>query len=53
VEISRHLQPAQVPTRFPQLKGLPVIQDEDAHHLEEFLGANQFLIEAPTISELR
>jgi 3',5'-nucleoside bisphosphate phosphatase len=53
VEISRHLQPGLVVSRFPQLKGLPFIRSGDAHRLEEFLGANTFSILEPSIAELR
>lgn len=53
LEITRHVTPEQVRQRFPQVAGYPLVQSGDAHRLEELLGANQFLLAAPTISELR
>lgn len=53
LEISRHLKPSQALQQFPQLKSFPLIQSGDVHRLEEFIGVNQFNVEAPTIAELR
>ena len=53
LEVSRHLHPLDVPKQYPQLKGYPVLQGGDAHRLDEFLGANVFLLEAPTTAEIR
>jgi len=53
LEISRHLLPDQAVTQFPQLRGYPLIRGGDAHRLSEFLGANTFLIECPSITEMR
>ena len=53
MEISRHLAVEDAPRRFPQLRAYPLIQSGDVHRLEEFLGVNQFEIEAPTVAELR
>ena len=53
LEITRHLSPDQARRQFPQVAGYPLVQSGDAHRLEELLGANQFLLAAPTISELR
>jgi predicted metal-dependent phosphoesterase TrpH len=52
LEVSRHLSTDQACLKFPQLKGYPLIQGGDVHRLEEFLGVNQFLMEAPTIKEI-
>jgi hypothetical protein len=52
-EISRHLDPAQACVRFPQLEGRALVQGGDVHRLEEFLGVNEFLIERPTLDEIR
>jgi PHP family Zn ribbon phosphoesterase len=53
LEISRHVQPAQAYRIFPQLQGYPLIQSGDVHRLEEFLGVNEFVLEEPTIQEIR
>ena len=53
LEISRHLQVDQVEVQFPQLHGYPIIRSGDVHRLDEFLGANMFLIESPTIPEMK
>jgi 3',5'-nucleoside bisphosphate phosphatase len=53
LEISRHLKVSEATSRFPQIKGYPLLQGGDAHRLDEFLGANVFEVEAPTIAELK
>jgi predicted metal-dependent phosphoesterase TrpH len=53
LEISRHLTPAEACAKFPQLSLFPLIQNGDAHRLDEFLGSNLCQLAAPTIAELR
>ncbi|KPL82746.1 hypothetical protein SE15_11825 [Thermanaerothrix daxensis] len=53
LEISRHLKPRDVPARFPQIVGYPLIQSGDVHRLSEFLGSTLFEMEAPTLAEIR
>ena len=53
LEISRHVSPAQACQLFPQIAGFPLIQNGDAHRLNELLGVTQFTMEAPTIKEMR
>ena len=53
LEISRHLKPDEAATRYPQIRGYPLIQNGDVHRLEEFLGVCEFNIEEPTLSEVR
>ena len=53
VEISRHLSPADAANKFPQIKNYPLLQDGDAHRLNEFLGTNVLHMAAPTIGELK
>jgi len=53
LEISRHTTPSDARRKFPQLKDFPLLQNGDAHRLNELLGVNEFLIEAPTIVEIR
>jgi len=53
LEISRHIKPNEVPLKFPQVRGFPLIQNGDVHRLEEFLGVNHFHIATPTIQEIR
>lgn len=53
LEISRHLKPADVPHLFPQIAGVPLVQNGDVHRLDEFLGVNHFHMVSPTIAEIR
>jgi len=53
LEISRHLKVSEATSHYPQIKGYPLLQGGDAHRLTEFLGANEFEIEVPTIAELK
>jgi 3',5'-nucleoside bisphosphate phosphatase len=53
VEISRNQSPTDVDSKLPQISGYPILVGGDAHRLEEIVGANVFVIEAPTIEEIR
>ncbi len=53
LEISRHLKPSEAALRYPQIRGYPLIQSGDVHQLNEFLGACEFKMEAPTLGEIR
>ncbi len=53
LEISRHITPEEAVKTFPQIKGFPLIQSGDVHFLSDFLGVNRFIIEQPTIKELK
>jgi 3',5'-nucleoside bisphosphate phosphatase len=53
VEVSRNQSLMEVDSKFPQISGYPVLVGGDAHRLEEILGANVFIIEEPTIEEIR
>jgi predicted metal-dependent phosphoesterase TrpH len=53
LEVSRNVRLEQAHRVFPQLRGYPLIQGGDAHRLDEFLGANEFTLERPTIAEIR
>jgi PHP family Zn ribbon phosphoesterase len=53
LEISRHLRPVDVPRKFPQITGFPLVQNGDVHRLEEFLGVNHFHMVSPSIAEIR
>jgi 3',5'-nucleoside bisphosphate phosphatase len=53
LEISRHLKPSEAGIKYPQIRDYPLLQNGDAHRLDEILGVNQFKVLAPTISELR
>lgn len=53
LEVSRHVKIDEAADKYPQLRGYPLIQSGDVHRLEEFLGVNEFYIEAPTIAEIR
>jgi PHP family Zn ribbon phosphoesterase len=53
LEISRHLTPESALQLFPQISGYPLLQDGDAHRLEEMLGSTYLTIESPSIAEIR
>ena len=53
LEISRHISPEDAVQKYPQLADFPLIQSGDVHYLDDFLGANRFLMENPYISEIK
>ena len=53
LEISIHLTPAQARTRFPQLLDFPLIQNGDAHFLEDIKGLNSVVVDQLTTAEFR
>lgn len=53
LEISRHISPEEARNEYPQLKDFPLIQSGDVHYLDDFYGVNQFIIEKPTIAEIK
>jgi PHP family Zn ribbon phosphoesterase len=53
LEISRHISLQEAKIKFPQIINYPLIQSGDIHYLDDFLGVNSFIIEEPTISELK
>ena len=53
LEISRHLKPSLAAQTYPSLRGYPLIQDGDAHRLEEISGFNLFTLEEFSMAELR
>ena len=52
LEISKLLDPLDALQKFPQLSGYQIIQNGDAHFLNEILGFNEFYIENICISEI-
>ena len=52
LELSRWCAPATALERFPQLTGYPLIQNGDAHELDEILGATVLRLAAPTVAEI-
>lgn len=52
LEISKHLDPSDALQQFPQLSGYQIIQNGDAHFLNEILGFNEFYIEKVSIGEI-
>lgn len=52
VEISKHLDPKDAIIGYPQLEGCFVIQNGDAHLLDEILGFNEFGIDKINIEEI-
>jgi len=53
LELSRHITITEAWKQYPQTQNYPLIQSGDVHYLDDFLGANQFFIKNPTISELK
>lgn len=53
LEISRHTSSEKVAVRFPAMRKYPLIQNGDAHRLEEFLGTTIFTINSPTLLEIQ
>jgi PHP family Zn ribbon phosphoesterase len=53
LEITRRLSPQAARQKYPQIGALPLIQGGDVHFLEDFLGAVEFEIEAPSLGEIR
>ena len=53
LEISRQIDINTAKDQYPQIKNYPLIQSGDVHYLSDFLGANKFTIEKPTIQEIR
>ena len=53
LEISASLPAQDACRELPQLCGYTLIQNGDVHHLDDFFGATEFRIQAPTIAELR
>jgi PHP family Zn ribbon phosphoesterase len=52
LEISKHLNPMIAADAFPHLAKFSVIQNGDAHFLNEILGFNEFLMKEITIKEI-
>jgi len=53
MEISRHMTPNSAIKQYPQISGYALIQSGDVHYLDDFLGNNQFIMEKPTIEEIK
>lgn len=53
LEISRHSTPEAALRQFPLIAGFPLLQGGDVHHADGFLGAMEFDLQAPNISEIR
>ena len=53
LEISKRISTEDALKQYPQLKNYPLIQNGDAHQLEEMLGLTTFRMEKPSITEMR
>lgn len=53
LEISKRISSKDALKQYPQLKNYPLIQNGDAHQLEEILGLTTFQLEGPIIIEIR
>lgn len=51
LEVSRRIPFEQALARYPQLQGYSLLLGGDVHYADDFLGANRFEIEAPTMRE--
>jgi len=52
LEISKHVDPDDALKNFPRLEGYQLIQNGDAHFLNEIIGFNQFNVEEFSIKEM-
>lgn len=52
LEISAQLSPAEALRKYPQVKGYPLIQNGDAHFLEDIRGLNEISVEKVTVKEI-
>ncbi len=52
LEISRYITPTAAREKYPQLKEASLLQNGDVHHLDGFLGTQNFCIEKPCIGEI-
>lgn len=53
LEISVHIQPERAYEIYPQIGGYPLVQNGDAHFLEDLRGLNQFTFANPVVEEIR
>jgi len=53
LEISSHITPSQALSLFPQIAGYPLIQDGDAHFLDDILGVNELTLQNLSTAEIR
>jgi len=53
LEITRHTTPEIVKQQFPQIKDFPLLQSGDVHYRDGFLGAMEFMLETPSVAEIR
>jgi 3',5'-nucleoside bisphosphate phosphatase len=53
LEFSRHIRLNEAGRKFPQVIGYSFIQNGDVHRLDEFLGVTEYIIEKPSIDEIR
>ena len=52
VELSRHARISESAEKYPQVRGYPILQNGDAHCLNDMLGAMEFWMESPTFGEV-
>lgn len=52
LEVSHHITLEQARAQYPQLAGYHLIQNGDAHFLEDIRGLNEFQLQKPTVSEI-
>lgn len=53
LEITSTISRLEAIKKYPQIASFTLVRNGDAHRLDEILGLNSFLIEAPTFSEIR
>lgn len=53
LEISASITPVEARRRFPQIADFPLIQNSDAHYLDDLLGTTILTLAAPTVAEIR
>jgi PHP family Zn ribbon phosphoesterase len=53
LEISKHVPPSLAVEKYPQIKGYPLLQDGDAHRLDELNGKMTLTVATRSIAEIR
>lgn len=53
LEISFRMNPKDAASQLPQIRGYPLLQSGDVHHLDDFLGVVELTVEAASVAEIR
>lgn len=53
LEIPASITPTEACRRFPQIAAFPLVQNSDAHYLDDLLGTTVLTLAVPTVAEIR